>query len=1083
MNKKALLLGSIPAIALAAGIFTSKTDTSEGKYEQRLSSHLDAPQALIDGTYEVYKRMKGEFTQEQYTRSYALASSVNKDRATFNWGDHGPDNIGGRTRAIVIDKTDDNHMYAGSVSGGLFESFNGGNTWQKVENFVDNLAISSMCQTADGKFYVATGHQQEITGGSQNAYDTGARGYGIYHSESDGSWTLVEGSQNYNWINEIVCADESNTVWIACNQGLKTYTAGGSLEDVDAFAGSGSCNALSISKDGNVIIGHSVGDGPISVRVSTNGGASFTEVSATGASDEAGKINMSSVGRIEFAISHEKVDGNYRVYASAAASQLRGIWRSPDNGLTWNRIAPAYTGTPGGFSPFTSGGSGQGLYDNIITVVPGAPERIILGGIDCYSWSTTDNWNQISQWFLDPTNPSYVHADNHEFVWNSENKLYIGNDGGIAFSDDATTATPTFHPANRGYNVTQFFATGVSAHGDVIGGTQDNGTLANYHTGTTWREHKEVGGGDGFSAEISFINRNLMFGSVYYSNVFRSSDRGVNSTEFYPIDFENPGDNPSGCGVGRTDGSGCGQFFTNFELWENPNDEASRDTLAFIVTDNYEADDTVVVPSATSQMSIDYITDTDLYFDDTLYYDPSLTGEDTVVIDAITGTDFNLGYREWEYIFGGPSISAGDSLLLIGEGAVLDDTIVVESYELTEHYYGSNPNKPGVIIDMGEDTRVFNVAWDTIYVQDKYQSWFALDIGRNDGVLNGIWMSRNALRFSADSQGWIKVLNAETENSDGEPIGDVATMEFSKDGQYLFIGTWGGDLYRFTGFGDVYSPTGVSETPTMVGDVRVDTIFDYDGNAHVTELELMGSFPGPVTGIASGPIDDPDLLVITLGNFGGSGKVRRSTNATGVSPTFTTLSAFPSVGEGASASGIPCYAVIVDRDDSDVIVVGTEFGVYATEDGGSTWNNVSGDFGNSPVYDMQQNWRTWNEGNFRPGEIYIGTHGRGIWSTDAFLSTPEQNDNLTAEKFVANVKLYPNPVSETGSVEFNLANNEDVLLQIFNLNGQVVNEIKANDRIAGANKIDFDVNALPTGTYILRLSSKSMTETVKFIKK
>src|SRR5699024_7994119 len=50
----------------------------------------------------------------------------------LQWEEMGPDNQGGRTRAILVDKNDPNKMYAGGVSGGLWVSTNAGSTWQRV---------------------------------------------------------------------------------------------------------------------------------------------------------------------------------------------------------------------------------------------------------------------------------------------------------------------------------------------------------------------------------------------------------------------------------------------------------------------------------------------------------------------------------------------------------------------------------------------------------------------------------------------------------------------------------------------------------------------------------------------------------------------------------------------------------------------------------------------------------------------------------------------------------------------------------------------------------------------------------------
>jgi len=86
----------------------------------------------------------------------------------LNFVEEGPDNVGGRTRGIAIHPNDDNIMYAGSVSGGLFKTVNGGSNWTRVQEF-DNamvnsaggsgsLGISSIAFSLDGSLlYVATG--------------------------------------------------------------------------------------------------------------------------------------------------------------------------------------------------------------------------------------------------------------------------------------------------------------------------------------------------------------------------------------------------------------------------------------------------------------------------------------------------------------------------------------------------------------------------------------------------------------------------------------------------------------------------------------------------------------------------------------------------------------------------------------------------------------------------------------------------------------------------------------------------------------------------------------------------------------
>jgi len=687
----------------------------------------------------------------------------------------------------------------------------------------------------------------------------------------------------------------------------------------------------------------------------------------------------------------------------------------------------------------------------IMSVELGNPEKVFLGGIDNYSWCSTCNWTKISLWWQNPTSPIYAHADQHEMVWDKEGRLYIGNDGGVAFSDDGGS---TFVSANRGYNVTQFYSIGYSAHGDVIGGAQDNGTQANYHDNATYRSHDAVGGGDGFSSAISFINRNLLFSSIYHAGVYRSSDRGGNSSGFYPSEWT--------CDAGASEG-GCGSFYTAFKMWENPNDLNSTDSINYIPQESYNVNDIVLVPSLTSTKFISYVTPTSIVFDDTVVFNPALTTLDTIITTSAPATIYNLEIVEHYLSYGVAPISVGDSIYIVA----LDTTVKVASYTTINHYFGTNVLRPGKVFDMENDVEVYDISWDTIKVQDPYQSWFAIGLGGSQAWSaanpHGIWMTRNALRLSADASEWFKVC-------DEAIASQVSIMEFSRDGNTLWIGTWGGQLYRLTGFGEVYSPKKEDG-----GGFLTDTLIDWELGHYATTLIQAESFGAPVTGI--GVEGDNDHIVVTLGVFGGSDRVRESNNATGGDPTFTNI--------GSGLPAMPMYSVVIDRDNPNYIVVGGEFGTYFTETGGSgagAWTNCSGAFGNTPVFDMGQNWRTFNEGAIKSGQIYIGTHGRGIWSSDAYLSTPESQDNLAPNKFTPNINVYPNPLSEQGNLAFDLTENSDVYIQIFNLNGQLVIEISEANLAAGKNNITFETSELTKGTYIVRLTAGTMVESTKFIK-
>ena len=81
----------------------------------------------------------GEIPRDQQVLELqtSLEQSRNQDatRASDNvYENRGPGNLGGRTRSLAIDMSDPtgNTMLAGAVSGGVFRTINGGNSWTKV---------------------------------------------------------------------------------------------------------------------------------------------------------------------------------------------------------------------------------------------------------------------------------------------------------------------------------------------------------------------------------------------------------------------------------------------------------------------------------------------------------------------------------------------------------------------------------------------------------------------------------------------------------------------------------------------------------------------------------------------------------------------------------------------------------------------------------------------------------------------------------------------------------------------------------------------------------------------------------------
>ena len=81
-------------------------------------------------------RTRGTPVTEQAATSQAITPT------TWTW--KGPGNVGGRIRAMVIHPTQTNRMWIGSVGGGIWYSSNSGASWSAVNDFMSNLAVSTL---------------------------------------------------------------------------------------------------------------------------------------------------------------------------------------------------------------------------------------------------------------------------------------------------------------------------------------------------------------------------------------------------------------------------------------------------------------------------------------------------------------------------------------------------------------------------------------------------------------------------------------------------------------------------------------------------------------------------------------------------------------------------------------------------------------------------------------------------------------------------------------------------------------------------------------------------------------------------
>jgi len=551
------------------------------------------------------------------------------------WAFRGPNNIGGRTRALLIDKDNSNLMFAGGVAGGLWKSTTSGQYWVPVEyqgatseDFA-NLAVVSICQAANGDIYFGTGEGVHFNHGLNTATPM-ILGSGIWKSTDRGNTFTkltatepTEGNDAFTLVFKMA-ADPSNAniVYASTSQGLKVSTDGGvnwgpaPLEE-SVYNNSTSMD-VKVASDGSFIA--SIAN---KCFVKKAGASQFVLRSGQDElenAEEGHLISTTNIGRLEFAYAPQ--DPNI-VFCAAVnqASGLKNIYKSTDGGDNWIVVGKGGSAL---FQPFGS----QGIYDVCIAVNPTNKNQVFVGGLNLWSGvaANTGNlfaWSQVTMWDAPTYYSLYVHADQHIILFDPKDPqiMFVGSDGGVSrgfLNKDGVKYQ--FKTMNNNYGVTQFYSVAANSAGTLIGGTQDNGSLLVVKEfGTDEKAGYSVMGGDGGHVVMSQIMPNIAYVTMYFGGLWRNNDENyADWNTFYNSDLADYQGWTSG---GYEPDMQSASFVTPITYWETDNDITGMDSVMFIAKKTYTKGSTVVFPSYNVNKAPVYKTfEKDYFENDTFYY-------------------------------------------------------------------------------------------------------------------------------------------------------------------------------------------------------------------------------------------------------------------------------------------------------------------------------------------------------------------------------------------------------------------------------------------------------------------------------
>ena len=335
-----------------------------------------------------YKWKELRKAKEHASARKRTTSGRTKTNGVIAWVERGPGNVPGRTRALLNVPGDATHntWLAGSATGGIWRTSDGGNSWSERSDDFPALPISSFACTDDGSvIYASTG---EFVSSVYSAI-----GNGIFKSTDKGqTWQQLLSTNNhpeFSVVTRVITDPADGHVIVATTvpHNLSTDNTSSIMRSSDGGITwtkpkevTGILEQVIASPDDFDI--QYVSQNGVGVWKSTDGGVTW-ELSDEG---------MTPHGRIELAISPVDPEKLYAAAEGSLSGTQSDLYYSDDAGLSWSLVDVRFNNSPVDFF------EGQGFYDNTILCDPFDVNKVYFGGVSLFRAtlgsvsSILDNW-------------------------------------------------------------------------------------------------------------------------------------------------------------------------------------------------------------------------------------------------------------------------------------------------------------------------------------------------------------------------------------------------------------------------------------------------------------------------------------------------------------------------------------------------------------------------------------------------------------------------------------------------------------------------------------------------------------------
>ena len=413
----------------------------------------------------------------------------------------------GRINVIQVHPDNPDTIYVGTPAGGLWFSYDDGNTWSTVTDQLESIGVSDIAfdPVNPDIMYIATGDRDHLdtpTTGIMKSTDGGLNW--VYTNFQPG----MNGLPDFFLVHRILVDPTDGDVILAATTSGIFKSINGGTTWTHTFSTSCVRHMEFHPTNPNTVYGTSstayCGGGSTALFFkSLNNGTNWTATTLPGGG---------GLDRVAIGVSEDSPNDVYLLGAendSSNSNDFSALYKSTNSGILFTEITPTHEPSLGS----------QQWYDWSFTVDPDDSDVMYAGGV--HIEKTVDGgltWTRVSN-----NGPNNVHVDHHYARFFGD-FIYLGSDGGIWRSDNGASS---WENLNDGLAITQYYRiSNAETDEDILlAGAQDNGTHQ-YDSGTWTHEF----GGDGMDNAIDPTDEDNLFVSYQFGNFFRSTNGGGNFT-------------------------------------------------------------------------------------------------------------------------------------------------------------------------------------------------------------------------------------------------------------------------------------------------------------------------------------------------------------------------------------------------------------------------------------------------------------------------------------------------------------------------------------------------------------------------